>query len=328
MGEAPDDPDNTVIKMVGPEENYFLSRRADFPVNLAWRFRFRIDGAARLTLHLNEVEVDNKNQYYFIDIATPGTHTNSEFSYSVSGQEIPTHLKNFGTVSPGKWHLLEISRFEDTFEIWIDEIQYVKYQDPNPPPPSSVVQQGVSQLPQNSVIYVDQMSVCELHAPFEQFTPKASAISKSETPPQSDSASDSGNNELINREEYTLLVTVNIGLAEEEVNALIENMLNDEPVSKCPSVFIESIPTESLPTYFVYISASQGDPFWVSIHPTNAQAEPYAIVTGGGIPPNHNENIIVISQYNPDLGQPTSDEFEIQVVFPGCDIYKEIVAWP
>ena len=75
------------------------------------------------------------------------------------------------------------------------------------------------------------------------------------------------------------------------------------------------------------IHAPVDAPFWVMIRPTNSDIEPYGFATGGGIPAGFDEKVIVIAQYTPDGGV-IPDEFEIQVVFPGCDIYQEIVTWP
>ena len=56
---------------------------------------------------------------------------------------------------------------------------------------------------------------------------------------------------------------------ETQRNTVTKNVQDMKPVSKCPSIWVEAIPDEPLPTYQVYISISapQEDGFMISIFP-------------------------------------------------------------
>ena len=114
---------------------------------------------------------------------------------------------------------------------------------------------------------------------------------------------------------------------ENDLNTIIGNMLDADPVSKCPKIWSQTVPYQSIPTYSIFISASQGDGFLMTIHPTIPEMEPYGILGIGLIPEESNGNIMMILEYQPSDSQ-LPEELEIQVVFSGCEIYKALVSWP
>ena len=64
------------------------------------------------------------------------------------------------------WQLLEISTYHDTLEVWLDGILVLKYNDPKPIPGGQI---GIGLLPsefEGSMVYFDNLSVCELTEPF------------------------------------------------------------------------------------------------------------------------------------------------------------------
>ena len=66
------------------------------------------------------------------------------------------------------WHQLEVSTYNGTLEIWIDGARFLTYTDPQPLPGGTmVISQGLgeSQDPEY-VVYYNNISVCELTAPF------------------------------------------------------------------------------------------------------------------------------------------------------------------
>jgi Carboxypeptidase regulatory-like domain len=67
--------------------------------------------------------------------------------------------------SYGAWHLAEISTFDGATEAWMDGQQLMAYADPKPIPPGTVSLElwlKGTDFP----VYFDNMSVCELSAPF------------------------------------------------------------------------------------------------------------------------------------------------------------------
>lgn len=65
-----------------------------------------------------------------------------------------------------EWHVIEISTYYDTFEIWLDGFLLVKYNDPDPLPGGPL---GLALMPSESdqsMVYFDNLTVCELSEPF------------------------------------------------------------------------------------------------------------------------------------------------------------------
>ena len=65
----------------------------------------------------------------------------------------------------GEWHLAEISTFDGTTEAWMDGKRLMSYNDPKPIPPGEISLELWLQGT-DVVVYFDNMSVCELSAPF------------------------------------------------------------------------------------------------------------------------------------------------------------------
>jgi hypothetical protein len=69
-------------------------------------------------------------------------------------------------LKPDVWHVLEISTYFDTVEVWLDGNHLVKYNDPQPLPGGAL---GLELQPsdyEGSWVYFDNLSVCELSAPY------------------------------------------------------------------------------------------------------------------------------------------------------------------
>ncbi|MCJ7566563.1 MAG: hypothetical protein MUO58_03365 [Anaerolineales bacterium] len=66
------------------------------------------------------------------------------------------------------WHQLEISTYEGALEIWIDGVRFLTYNDPKPLPGGAItLGAGYGEpLDPQSVVYYDDLVVCELTAPF------------------------------------------------------------------------------------------------------------------------------------------------------------------
>lgn len=118
---------------------------------------------------------------------------------------------------------------------------------------------------------------------------------------------------------------------EEQFNKIVSTPVNADPFSICPDVWIVAAPDATVPTYTLYLDASHADQkkgFFVAFHPTTPETEPYGVTGFGVITTDINGKFIVTSGYQPTKGQPNPEELEIQVIFTGCEIYKEIVIWP
>lgn len=68
-------------------------------------------------------------------------------------------------ISSSEWHLLEVSAFEGVFEIWVDGIRYLTYQDRKPLPGGTLRLSNWIETEHGAVLF-DDISVCEMTEPF------------------------------------------------------------------------------------------------------------------------------------------------------------------
>ena len=75
-----------------------------------------------------------------------------------------------GGPKPGEWHLVEISTFQNVTEVWLDGKRLMAYEDPQPLPPGTM---GLEFRLKGSdtIVYFDNISVCELSTPFASIVP-------------------------------------------------------------------------------------------------------------------------------------------------------------
>ena len=113
-------------------------------------------------------------------------------------------------------------------------------------------------------------------------------------------------------------------------DTVVENIQDTKPISQCPLVWVETISDAQTPTYLVYISmiAPDEDSFMVAIHPATSAMDSLGNGILGVTLPGSEGNILMTAAYRPPAGVQTSDEFEIQVVFSGCEVYSVITPWP
>jgi hypothetical protein len=66
------------------------------------------------------------------------------------------------------WHQLEVSTYNGTLEVWIDGARFLTYTDPQPLPGGTmIIGQGFGEpLDPESIVYYNNISVCELTGPF------------------------------------------------------------------------------------------------------------------------------------------------------------------
>ena len=72
------------------------------------------------------------------------------------------------TMRSGEWHQIEISTFQGLLEVWIDGRRFLHYNDPRPLPEGALsIGAGWDSSPDDpSIVYFDDISVCELSAPY------------------------------------------------------------------------------------------------------------------------------------------------------------------
>jgi hypothetical protein len=65
-----------------------------------------------------------------------------------------------------QWYYLEISAYQGLIEVWQNGKPLVQYQDPKPLPPGTISLEANIQKDTKTAYYFDNLSVCELTAPF------------------------------------------------------------------------------------------------------------------------------------------------------------------
>ena len=65
-----------------------------------------------------------------------------------------------------RWYLFEISSYNGLMQVWVDGEMAVEYQDPQPLPAGTIGLEVHIMQDANTIYYFDNLSVCELSAPF------------------------------------------------------------------------------------------------------------------------------------------------------------------
>jgi hypothetical protein len=139
--------------------------------NGVWRLRFMITGAPR-QLSFNwrhprdpyEIEQGevNDSRYQIILGTTDPAHA----------RRLQQPLLNVGLTNGSfrakadTWYFVEISTFDSRIEVWVDGLSIMGFTDPNPIPPGGI---GLELFPpqgEDTAVYFDDMSLCELSAVF------------------------------------------------------------------------------------------------------------------------------------------------------------------
>jgi hypothetical protein len=139
--------------------------------NAVWRIRYRVEGSlsgnssfslnwpfAREPIMVDGTEVfDSRYQFPF----TPGGLEMRRLqqpilNISVARGRMPAN---------NEWHYVEIGTFQGYTEVWIDGEQNMTYQDPEPLPPGGPGLE-IWLMDDTVTLYFDDISVCELSAPF------------------------------------------------------------------------------------------------------------------------------------------------------------------
>jgi len=66
----------------------------------------------------------------------------------------------------GVWNYIEVSNFGGLVQVWVDGQKEAEFQDPAPLPPGTISLEGHINADPTMAYYFDNMSVCELEAPF------------------------------------------------------------------------------------------------------------------------------------------------------------------
>jgi DNA-binding SARP family transcriptional activator len=105
--------------------------------------------------------------------------------YSIGFMDYGTHFERFTHPNPAVilhsedfqitndiWHQIEISTYQGMLRIWLDGEELLAYQDPNPLPAGTIGIGLGEPLAEGSMVYFDNLSVCELGGPFKSIITK------------------------------------------------------------------------------------------------------------------------------------------------------------
>ena len=166
IGHHPDEPADNVIVFSGK-----FGGRSDLENimvnNVVWRTQFLIDGRAQVSFNWRvapepyEIEEGTVNDSrYTLNLEETSyilRETSPIRSLWVAGN--PYRPKS------GIWHRIEISAYEGKLEAWIDGYRILAYIDPNPLPEGGIFL-VVEPFVDNTIIYLDDIALCELSEPF------------------------------------------------------------------------------------------------------------------------------------------------------------------
>jgi hypothetical protein len=168
----PDSPENTVIQFPCETETGILLSGFTFD-NAVWRVFFMPKGKPNvISFDWHQNTYPDKFEAYSVGFAEGSVRV-----IRVSAHSLPEHILEVvlldieQNVKKEVWHLLEISSYNTTLEVWLDGTQLLTYVDPQPLPGGQIGLGLWASEDENSIVYFDNLSVCELSEPYDPLPP-------------------------------------------------------------------------------------------------------------------------------------------------------------
>jgi len=169
----PDSPENTVIQFPCATDTGIQLSGFTFD-NAVWRVFFMPKGKPNvISFDWHQNAYPDKFEAYNVGFI----EGESVRIIRVSAHILPEHILEVvlldieQNVKKDVWHLLEISSYNTTLEVWLDGTQLLTYVDPQPLPGGQIgLGLSVSEY-ENFIVYFDNLSVCELSEPFNPLPP-------------------------------------------------------------------------------------------------------------------------------------------------------------
>ncbi|MGB2963203.1 MAG: BTAD domain-containing putative transcriptional regulator [Anaerolineales bacterium] len=161
-------PENLVVQNPGEHDTQIWNHGV-YVENAVWRLNFMVHGKPSFLFHWYskldpyEVEAGRVENSDYSAVFIPD---NIRLVRDMSPFPQVVLLDNPITVEKEVWHLLEISTYQGTYEIWADGVQIVEFVDPDPLPGGQIGLELWTSETEDSMVYYDNFQICELSAPF------------------------------------------------------------------------------------------------------------------------------------------------------------------
>jgi hypothetical protein len=140
--------------------------------NAVWRFEYMYSGRGATYFgagwsyvdepyDIEKGEVESSSYNIWIDPTKPYLNT-GRCQYPFGCIELSLSRAR---PAPGEWHSVEVGTYQNQLEMWIDGRRYLNYSDPIPLPNGTLALEASVPPDGQTVVYFDDLSVCELTAP-------------------------------------------------------------------------------------------------------------------------------------------------------------------
>ena len=174
----PDSQGNMVAKF--PCETDTQIQLSDYTFdNAVWRVHFMLNGKPTFiifTWHLNANLGDWET--YGVGILEEGIRVERSSEHFTGGVTLLDITQN---IKKDVWHVLEISTYNGTLEVWLDGTSLLIYDDPQPLPEGKIGLELWASEFEGSMVYFDNLTVCELSGPFVSLVSLQDTTSPRET---------------------------------------------------------------------------------------------------------------------------------------------------
>jgi len=168
LGPHPDSPGNEVILNPGHNNTQITLQDYEFD-NAVWRTRFMPIGMPNYIFNWHFVVAPYEVNGDSIEFSNYGIGFPYPYFRSVRATNpFPevVLVDKTRSIEAGVWHTIEISTYNGVLEVWLDGHRALTYKDPAPLIGGPLGIELWESEDDQSIIYFDDISVCELNAPF------------------------------------------------------------------------------------------------------------------------------------------------------------------
>lgn len=163
--------DNMAAVFTGGHENLDDLQGMSFE-NFTWRLRIKAHGRDGFSfINLKHAPKQGGETRYPIQWGTQPFMALTRLDFPEAGH-VPVSTSNL-RMKDGRWYYVEISVYQGSIQVWVDGKKAIDYTDPQPLPAGMISLEAHAPKDPNTAYYFDDLSVCELTAPFSTSLYKA-----------------------------------------------------------------------------------------------------------------------------------------------------------